>query len=365
MKIAIDRRDLVAALEFVSAVSPSRPLQPVLAGVLLTAADGVVTLSAYDYEAAAETTAVADVRLPGVVLVHSATFSKIAAKLPNAPVLLEASERELSIQCGSLRAALPLMPVGEFPEPLFECDPLLSMSGIVFEDVVSRVAVCAAKAAPERPAITGVHLIVSEEGATLTATDRYRIAMMMVECEATRTVALTVPASVMREAAKSFVSSEVVTLGLTESGSVVIEGERGSLLTQTIAGEFPPVMRMFPDRPRSTAVIDRDAMAAATSRAALALMPEGALRYVFTPGECTLTGVGDASRVEDGFPVDFDGSEDLHVSLIPQRVIDGINACRTETVRAWFTHDSASAKPGPVMFTADDGYRYLVVANQK
>ncbi|WP_164884503.1 DNA polymerase III subunit beta [Leucobacter muris] len=365
MKISIDRADLAAALSFVAAMSPACPLQPVLAGVLLTAASGRLTLTVYDYEAAAETTIDADISAEGAAVVHAATLLRIVGKLPAKPVVFEAGERELLIRCGSVRASLPLMPVGECPQPTFDAEPLFSMSGARFEDAVGRVALAAAKSAPERPVIIGVHLAVSEGGVTLSATDRYRVAMFAVECATTGSATVAVPASVMREAAKSLGSSEEVSLALTSSGAVVFEGERGRLMSQTLAGNFPPVAGLFPQRARSTALIDVDAMSAATSRGALALAPEDALQFTFSESECSLTGTGDASSIEDGFEVAFDGDLDLQVRLRPQLVLDGLSACRATEVQAWFTHEPSSPRPGPVMFTAGDGYRYLMVANQK
>lgn len=359
MKLTIDRAALAAALAFVARMSPKRTTQPILSGVLLRAEPGKLTLTIYDYEVAAETVLDADVDAEGIVLVHAATFSQIAGKLPKADVALELSESRLEVRCGKVRAGIALMPAENYPQPVFASSPLLAMSGFVFEDAVRRVAVAAASSAPEKPIILGVNVEVDGKRVTMTATDRYRIASMELGCEAGRDGSVVIPAFVLREAAKVFATSERVEIGVTEREAVTIRGDRGVMLTTTLAGEYPPVTRLFPRVPFSTVKAEADALAESVARAALAVEGDSPIEFTFSQEGSRVESRGDGKGISEALEVEFDGDESS-MRLVPQRVLEGIAACGASQFEVWLSEPKGRAKMAPVMFTARDGFRYLL-----
>lgn len=361
MKITISSRDLAEALNFVTRMSPKRPTQPILSGVLIKATTNQINLSVFDYEKAAETALAADVVEEGVALVHAITLQHWVSKLPRKDVVLETGDAALQLRCGSVRMSLPLMPAGEFPVPKFEAEVLASMSGAIFEDAMSRVAIAAATD-DMTPVIAGVHVKVTGDGVVLAATDRYRVAHLVVDCETGAEGEFTIPALVLREAAKLFGSSETVVLGVTEGGSVSLRGDRGAILSNTISGKFPPVARLFPSEPRAVAVVDRELITEATLRGALAVEALGAVKFTFSNDSCRIGGASEGKDIAEEFDVEFSDDE-LSVALRPQFAVEGFSACHSETVTLWFTHSASDSKPGPVMFTDGDSFRYLLQPN--
>lgn len=361
MKITISSRDLAEALAFVTRMSPKRPTQPILSGVLIKATTNQVNLSVFDYERAAETALAADVAEEGVALVHAITLQQWVSKLPRKDVVLETGEAALQLRCGSVRMSLPLMPAGEFPSPKFEAEVLASMSGAIFEDAMSRVAI-AASSDDVTPIIGGVHTMVTDGAVTFAATDRYRVAHLSMQCETGAEGDFTIPALVLREAAKALGSSELVTLGVTESGAVSLRGERGAILTNVITGKFPPVARLFPSEPRAVAVVDRELITEATLRGALAVEALGAVKFTFSNDGCRIGGASEGKDIAEEFDVEF-SDEELSIALRPQFAVEGFSACHAEKLTVWFTHSASDSKPGPVMFTGGDSFRYLLQPN--
>ncbi len=360
MKLTIERDALAAALSFVARMTPRRPSQPILSGVLLRAGSGKLTITIYDYEVAAETVVEASITTEGVALVHASSFAQIAGKLPRADVRLEIVDSRLEVRCGAVRAAIALMPAEKYPQPSFESSPLFAMSGAVFEDAVQRVALAAPASAPEKPIIMGVHFEVNGDGVTLAATDRYRVALMRLACETVTSTEVTIPAVVLREAAKVFGSSERVEVGVTERGSITIRGDRGVMLSLVLADDFPPVERLFPATAAATAIVEVNVATEAVARAALAVEGDSAITFTFSPGECRLDSQGAGKGISEVFEIDFDGDESTTM-LVPQRVLDGLLACRAPRVELWQTKPrTGTAKSAPMMFTANDGFRYLL-----
>ncbi len=70
MKVRVERDVLADAVTWTARSLPARPPVPVLAGLLLQATeDGVLQLSAFDYEVSARVEVPADVSEPGEALV--------------------------------------------------------------------------------------------------------------------------------------------------------------------------------------------------------------------------------------------------------------------------------------------------------
>src|ERR1700760_2166829 len=85
MKFTVERDVLAEAVGWVSPALPSRPVIPVLSGLLLQAADGLV-LSCFDYEVSARAEVDAEVSEPGTVLVPGRLLAEITRSLPSLPV---------------------------------------------------------------------------------------------------------------------------------------------------------------------------------------------------------------------------------------------------------------------------------------
>ena len=69
MKLRVERDVLADSVAWAARTLPSRPSLPVLAGLVLTATDGVLTLSSFDYEVSGRVEISADVATEGTSLV--------------------------------------------------------------------------------------------------------------------------------------------------------------------------------------------------------------------------------------------------------------------------------------------------------
>ena len=86
MKIRVERDVLAEAVAWAARSLPARPPVPVLAGLLLKAEDGTLSLSGFDYEVSARVSVEAEVEEEGTVLVSGRLLADICRALPNRPV---------------------------------------------------------------------------------------------------------------------------------------------------------------------------------------------------------------------------------------------------------------------------------------
>ena len=171
MKFEVNKDVFSEAVSFAVKLLPQRTTLPILSGVLISAADGSVTISSFDYEVSATTKVAATIDQPGKVLVSGRLLSEIAQRLPEESVSLTLSGSSVSVVSGSAKFSLATMPVEEYPN-LPEVDGVAGVvSGEDFSQAVGQVAPAASRD-DVTPVITGVLLEVSSTPLEMMATDR-------------------------------------------------------------------------------------------------------------------------------------------------------------------------------------------------
>src|ERR1700761_2710751 len=114
MKFQVERDVLAEAVGWASRALPSRPVIPVLSGVLLQAAGGL-TLSCFDYEVSARVEVDAEVAEPGTALVPGRLLAEITRSLPSLPVEIDDEKDDVIVTCGPASFTLVTLPVKEYP----------------------------------------------------------------------------------------------------------------------------------------------------------------------------------------------------------------------------------------------------------
>jgi DNA polymerase-3 subunit beta len=148
VKFRVERDVLAEAVAWAARSLPARPPVPVLAGLLLAADEGKLSLSGFDYEVSARVETEADIDEPGTVLVSGRLLADISRSLPNRPVEISTDGVRVIVVCGSSRFTLPTLPVDEYPA--LPQMPTVSgaVPGDLFAAAVVQVATAAAKRRP-------------------------------------------------------------------------------------------------------------------------------------------------------------------------------------------------------------------------
>lgn len=114
MKIRIERKTLAETLAWVAQVVPKNAATPVLSGIRLTATDGRLTMSAFDFDRGHTATMPAEILDDGEVLVSGRYLAMIVAGLRGAEVELVLDGR-LTIKSGRSTYQMQPMQLGEYP----------------------------------------------------------------------------------------------------------------------------------------------------------------------------------------------------------------------------------------------------------
>ena len=107
MRFRVERDVLAEAVAWAARSLPARPPVPVLAGLMLDAADGRLVLSSFDYEVSARVEVPAEVTEAGAALVSGRLLADISRSLPSRPVdvATDASKVALVELCARVQEA--------------------------------------------------------------------------------------------------------------------------------------------------------------------------------------------------------------------------------------------------------------------
>src|ERR1700685_1082320 len=115
MRCEVERDALAEAVAWVARALPSRPVVPVLSGLLLRAAAGGLTLFRFDYEVTGRIQLDAEGAAPGTALVPGRLLAEITRSLPSLAVEAVQGPDDLTLTCGEASFTLVTLPVGEYP----------------------------------------------------------------------------------------------------------------------------------------------------------------------------------------------------------------------------------------------------------
>jgi DNA polymerase-3 subunit beta len=342
MKFRVERDALGDAVAWVARALPSRPVVPVLSGLLLQAQDDTLTLSCFDYEASALVRIDAKVEEAGEALVPGRLLAEVVRSLPVLDVEVTSDADMLGLTCGSAEFALVCLPLAEYP-PLPEPPP---PAGTVDGGVLAAAAAQVGPAASRDdtlPMLTAVCLDVDGETLTMAATDRYRLAVRQLRWEPAgpglRSVAL-VPARTLAEVARTMAAGEPVTVrfgagdqaGQAKSGREprpadgIISFETASrrLTARLVAGEFIKYRSRFPAEFGSRATIPAASFTEAVRRVSLAADRASPVRLSFGPDGVVIEAQTEGrARAKESVPAVFEGDEKV-ISFSPQFLLDGL-----------------------------------------
>lgn len=376
MKFQVNRDALHEAVSFVVRLLPQRTTLQILSGILIEADANALRLSVFDYEVSAQVEIVAKVDQAGRVLVSGRLLADIVNKLPNAPVEIHLDGTKVFITCGPAKFNLATMDLEAYP-PLPEIPEVSgTVSGENFSEAVGQVHVASSNN-DVMPQLNGINIEAGDKVLTLSATDRYRVAMRDLSWNMTNDVTgrtALVPARILQEVSKTFSNQGDIAISFANLGDremIAFTANNRSVTALLIKGNFPAVKPLFPANVAEYAIVGRNDIEEATKRVSLVLERESPLKYSFEDGSVLLeASANENAQASESVPSELTG-KGIVVSLRPNFLLDGIHGVHTEFVKIAFTNNDNPNKPGPVLITnhgakdksESDTFRYLLQPN--
>jgi len=362
LKLTTQREELVSKLSVVSRAVSTRAATQSLSGILLTATEAGVVLSATDLEMGLQTGLQAEVAGEGSVLLPGRLLAEVSRSLGDATVEIELreAERDVEIRSGGSSFHLRVLPAEDFPKFPDERGEPLKIPAAALASTVDLVARAASRD-DMRPVLTGVLVTAAGSEMTMVATDSYRLAVKRTELEGGigGELEANIPARALRELGRilSTEGVEEVSVALLPNQAVFKAGAI-TLNTRLIDGQFPNFRQLLPESYEHDVRLPRSEFLDVTRRVSQLAQRNAPLRLSFAPGELTVAAetpdVGDA---EETMPAAFEG-EPLEIGFNPEFLKEGIESVEGDEVVLRLI---SPLRPGLLQPVDNEDFRYLVM----
>ena len=291
MKVTVPHAALKTGIAKAILAVPGKPTLPIIGHLLLTAADGLLTIQATNLETTVVVWIPATVAVAGAATVPAELFAAVVGGMPTEPVTLalNAPRRTLAVTGGRFTSMIFGFEAQEFPTiPTATAQVVATMPASLLHAGVAQVAPSAATD-DSRPVLAGVRVRLRASTLVLAASDGFRLAHHTITLpepigQASEYI---VPAGAMSVIAKVLagVEGDVQIIPLAGGNSIAIETANTRVISRLIDGTYPDVEKIIPTAYRTHAVLEVAELRRAVKLASFfAASSQQVAKVALTPG---------------------------------------------------------------------------------
>lgn len=268
MKLTINSKKLLHALNKVNSVVEKRNTIPILNNVSIHAVDNKLELQGTDLDISIKTIIDDDISLQqeGSLTVSAVMLSDIIKRLPDGDVTLEYKDDVLHIRSGRSRFKMQTLPVADFPAPQEQStENGFSVNGNDLKEWLERVSY-AASTEETRYFLCGVYMHSHDGIIRLVATDGHRLTIQDTTVIAAFQVGIIIPRKTVSEIIK-MCDDEKVYIDFNDR-IIKVQNTDTVLTSKLVDGTYPDYLRIIPTNHDKTMVVDAETIKKASDRVA-------------------------------------------------------------------------------------------------
>jgi DNA polymerase III subunit beta len=362
MKLTCAKDELAEKLQVAGRGVSTRTTVQILAGILLRAEDGQLSLSATDMEISLRVALEAQIEDEGSVVVPGRLLVDIVRLLPVGEVTIShrAEEGVVELVCGSASYRLHTYAAEDFPRlPEVEGASVFAVDREAFVDTIARVSRSASRD-ESRPVLTGVLVRFEGDKLVMAATDSYRLSVKETGLSdgPGRDVEAIVPARALAELARIAQGGEggAIQVGVQEN-QVVFGADDVWLTARRIDGQFPNYKQLLPETFEAEVTMPREEFLDVVRRTSVLAQRKSPLRLRFEDGELTVSAqTQDVGEARESLPISYSG-ETIEIGFNAEFLRDGLESVTDDSVRMKLI---SPLRPGLIHGESDD-FLYLIM----
>ena len=361
MELVVRKVDLLRELQYFQGIVERKSTIPILANVLLEAADGKVRLLATDLEVSLRSTCEASIAQPGALTLPAKKLFEIVKALPDTDVRIEQVGTNVKVAADRFDSKMQTLPREDFPtlaEPTGRGAVVLPRKGL--RELIARTQF-AITGEDTRYYLNGAQFIVKGQTMVMVATDGHRLALVTTPLpgDAEADFKAIVPKKTLTELSRLLADGEGdVTYELGENHQFFQVGDR-LLISRIHEGQFPAYERVIPKGNDKKIEFERDRLTSAVKRVAILSNDRSrAVKFDIQPGKVEISSESpDFGEAREQVMVDYDGTA-MQICFNAQYVADFLAVVETDHVQLELKDEVSQALMRPV---AADGYDYTYV----
>jgi DNA polymerase-3 subunit beta len=362
MKLTCAKDELAEKLQVAGRGVSTRASVQILAGILLRAARGRLSLSATDMEISLRVSLDAQVEDEGSVVVPGRLLVDIVRLLPAGEVTIshKAEEGVVELVCGTASYRLHTYAAEDFPRlPEVDDSAAFTVDKEAFVDTIARVSRSASRD-ESRPVLTGVLVRFEGDKLVMAATDSYRLSVKETALPEGpgRDVEAIVPARALAELARIAQGGEPGSLQIgVQENQVVFSVDDVWLTARRIDGQFPNYKQLLPETFEAEVTMPREEFLDVVRRTSVLAQRKSPLRLRFEDGELTVSAqTQDVGEARESLPISYSG-ETIEIGFNAEFLRDGLESVSDDNVRVKLI---SPLRPGLIHGESDD-FLYLIM----
>lgn len=351
MKLTALQETLAAALGTVSRAVSGRTTVPVLSGILLSAADDQLTLTATDQEIAIRMSLPVTVHEPGSVVLPAKYFGEIVRRLPGGEIDIDVRGNVATLAWQRSQFTINGFSAEEFPVlPQQEDGLRLEIDQTQLRNLIRQTLYCTARD-EIRPTFTGVLFKTGEGLLELVATDGARLAYSRAPLANTpeQPFQTIVPGRTLGEVMR-LLSGDAKPVTVAFSGNQISFAVHGCHITsRLIEGQFPNYQMAVPREYKTTLKVSNREFSEALDRASL-IAAENSYMITLATEESRIiltANTPDVGNVHEEVPVEKDGDR-IQVGFNSRFLIDALRSIEFDEVLFELTGPLSPARIRPL-----------------
>jgi DNA polymerase III subunit beta len=349
MKFSTDRESLLRALQLVTGVVERRQTLPVLSNLLVSAQDGVLSITGTDLEVemVAQVTDGIEIVQPGEATIPARKLADIWRSLPeSAVVTVEASAEKIIVRSGRSRFSLATLPAGDFPKVESSGGDLeFPVAKSALRKLIDQVSFSMAQQ-DVRYFLNGMLLEVTAKYTRTVATDGHRLAMCTIAGAGggSERMQAIVPRKGVVELGRLLDDDDGdVILQLGTNHLRVTQGQF-TFTTKLVDGKFPDYEKVVPKDAGQAITGDREALKQAFTRASILSNEKyRGVRLIVEGDQMTIQANNpEQEEAEEIVAVDYQG-ERLEIGFNVSYLQDVLSVLHTEQVQISVSDANSSA----------------------
>jgi len=362
MKLTCAKDELAEKLQVAGRGVSTRTTVQILAGILLRAEGGRLSLSATDMEISLRVALDAQVEDEGSVVVPGRLLVDIVRLLPAGEVTIShrAEEGVVELVCGSASYRLHTYAAEDFPRlPEIDDENAFTVDREAFVDTIARVSRSASRD-ESRPVLTGVLVRFEGDKLVMAATDSDRLSVKETGLSdgPGREVEAIVPARALAELARIAQGGEggAIQVGVQEN-QVVFGVDDVWLTARRIDGQFPNYKQLLPETFEAEVTMPREEFLDVVRRTSVLAQRKSPLRLRFEDGELTVSAqTQDVGEAHEALPISYSGDA-IEIGFNAEFLRDGLESVTDDSVRLKLI---SPLRPGLIHGESDD-FLYLIM----
>lgn len=336
MKITCNAYDLSNACSIVQRATSTKTAIPSVEGILLSAENGILTLTGYDLEMGITTSIPCTVEESGKIVVSAHMFSETIRKLPDKPVHIDSDLRQIAeIKCFEFKTKIIGVSAEDYPElPSIIGGYNVELNQPLLKDMIKKTIFSVAQK-DTKVVHTGVKFEIGDNHIRLIAVDGVRLAIRDENIEYTgKELSFVVPAKTLSEVLKLLSDDEETVSILIGQRHIIFKIGSFEIISRLLDGEFLNYKAAIPTSTKTVVSVNTMEFLESIDRTSLILADrlKSPIKCVFSNNSIMLSSNAAIGASSDKVSVEIEG-DDCTIGFNNKYMIDVLRVCDTDRVR--------------------------------